>query len=163
MWPGVCQTSSRSLADGDRVSLVDEPLELHGGHFHVDILSVDLGKRLDEVSLGQRFGRQAMAADGRLQGLLEMGQALDVIDVGVGGNDRLAIRKWEIKLPDQFENLIGRVLKADIHQQPLGRIVDQIHIAPQPLAGLVIDLDHMGKNGFTKQHDKRRRVTRYKA
>ncbi len=116
---------------------------------------LDLRERLDQVSLGQGLGGQLMARDCRLQRLLEMGEALDVIHVGVRGDDRLAVGKREIELPDQLEDFVGRVLKAHVDENPLRRVEDQIHVAPQPLAGLVIDLDHMGKDGLPRKHEER--------
>jgi hypothetical protein len=118
----------------------------------VNVLGVDYGERLDEVSLGQSLGGQSVAADGRLQSLFEMREALNVIDIGVSGDNCLAIGEGKIELPDQLENLIGRLLKANVDQNPFCPVEDQIHIAPEPLAGLVIDLDDVRKDGLARQH-----------
>ena len=41
--------------------------------------------------------------------LLEFRQALNVIDVCVRGDDRLATGQRKIELPDELQNLVGRM------------------------------------------------------
>ena len=139
----------------DHVAVVDQLVELDRRHFQVDVLGGDFGERLDPIAGGQRLGRQRMADDRRLQDLIELGQPLDVIDVGVGGDQHPALRQRKIELADQLDDLVDRFLEADVDQQPIGTVVDQIDVAAQPLAGLVVDLDHMGENRFTLQHELR--------
>ena len=104
---------------------------------------------------GQRFGGQRMADDLGLENLIQLGQALDVIDVGMRGDQHPAVRQRKIHLPDQLDDLVDRFVEADIDQQPIGAVVNQIDIAAQPLAGLVIDFDDMRENRFPLEHTKR--------
>ena len=80
---------------------------------------------------GQRLGRQWVTGDRRLEQLLDFGQPLDVIHVGVRGNQRLAIRQGEVELTDNLHDLVDGLVEADIDQQPLALVVHQVNIAAQ--------------------------------
>ncbi len=141
-------------ADRDHVAFVDQRVELHRRHFQVDVLRLDFGERFEPVALGQRLGRLGMPADRGLQSLFDFGQALNVIDVGVRGDQRFAIRQREIELADQIDDFVDRFLKADVDQHPLVLVEHQIDIAAQPLPGLVVHFDDMGKNWLALEHGK---------
>jgi hypothetical protein len=53
-----------------------------------------------------------------------------VVHVGVRGDDRLALGEREVKLTDQLDDLVDRVIEPDVDQQPLVSIVDQVDVAP---------------------------------
>ena len=95
-------------------------------------------------------------ADGRstvvLSNLLELGQALDVIDVGMRGDDRFAIRQRKIELADHFHDFIDGFIEADVDQQPFGLVVHQIDVATQPLARLIVHLDDVRKDRLPLEH-----------
>ena len=81
-----------------------------------------------------------------LSSLLDLGQALNVVDVGVRGDQRLAVRQRKIELADQLDDLVDRFLEADVDQQPLVPVEDQIDVAAQALPGLVVHFDDVGKD-----------------
>ena len=70
-------------ADANSVAVLNAVLHLHHGHVEMDILSRDLGVRDQLVARFQRLGGQRMACDCRLENLLGLGEALNMVDVGV--------------------------------------------------------------------------------
>ena len=64
-----------------------------------------------------------------LEQLLGLGQPLDVVRVGVGGDEHLALRQIEVHLPDEFDDFGDGVLVADVDQNgQLVAAVDQIDV-----------------------------------
>ena len=101
----------------------------------------------------ERIGRERMAGDRRLEHLLGLGEALDVVDVGVRGDQRHALREREVELPDDLEALVDRVFVADVDQRPTAVVVvNQIDRAADPPPGLVVQLDDVGEDGLTLEH-----------
>src|SRR5207244_2579495 len=88
-----------------------------------------------------------------LQQFLGAGNALDVVGIGVSGNQHLARGEVVIHLPDQIHNLGDRVQIADVNQQKLAAAVDEIDVDPEPTPGLIIQLDDMRKEVLPLQHD----------
>ena len=77
-----------------------------------------------------------------------------MIDVGVRGDQRDALREREIELPDDLQALVDRVFEADVDQRPTAVIiVNQIDAAANPPPRLMIQLDDVRKNGLTLDHD----------
>ena len=93
-----------------------------------------------------------MPTDVGLQRLLDFRQSLNVIDIGVRGDDRFAVRQRKIELADQIDNFVDRFLKADVDQHPFVLVEHQIDVAPQPLPGLVVHFDHVRKNRLALEH-----------
>ena len=142
------------VADADAVAIVDQRFDLHGRHVEVDVLGGDLG-------VGARACRPSssgLAASGWqvtvvLSSLLRLGEALDVVDVGVRGDQRLALREREVELPDDLEALVDRVFVADVDQGPAAVVVvDQVDGAADPPPGLMVQLDDVREEGLTLEH-----------
>ena len=94
-----------------------------------------------------------MGGDLRLEQLLGPGHALDVIGVGVRGDDHLAVGQVEIHPANQIDDLVGRFQIADVDQQELAAAVDEIDVDAQPPAGLVVHLDDVREQVLPGQHD----------
>ena len=127
--------------------------DLHRRHVEVHILGGDLGVGDELVARFERLGRERMAGDRRLEQLLRLGEALDVVDVGVRGDQRHALREREIELADDLQALVDRVFVADVDQRPVVVVVvDQIDAAADPPPGLMIQLDDVREQGLTLEH-----------
>ena len=87
----------------------------------MDVLGGDFGVRDQLVARFQRLGRQRMGGDRRLEDLLGLGEALDVVDVGVRGDQRHAFRERKIELADDLQALVDRVFVADVDERPVVR------------------------------------------
>ncbi len=87
-----------------------------------------------------------------LSNLIELGQALDVVDVGMRGDQHLALRERKVELADQLDDLVDRLFVADVDQQPLGPVEDQVDVAAHALAGLVVHFDDVGEDGLPLEH-----------
>ena len=152
VWPGVCQTSSLSLP-----TLIVSPSSTSASSFTGGIdrwiswaaISANV---LIAIAAGQGLGGQRVADDLGLQQLVDLGQSLNVVDVGVRGDQHLAVRQREIELADQLDDLVDRLLVADVDQQPLGVVVDQVDVAAQALARLDVHFDHVGKDRLALEH-----------
>jgi crotonobetainyl-CoA:carnitine CoA-transferase CaiB-like acyl-CoA transferase len=83
---------------------------------------------------------------------------LDMIHIGMRGDQRFAPRQGEVQLADQLDDLLDRIFVTDIDQNPLVAVEDQVHIAAQNMSRLVIYLDHVRKNGATLKHRGTREV-----
>src|SRR5262249_15657650 len=59
----------------------------------------------------------------------------------------------EIELADQLHDLVDGFVEADVDQQPFGSIEDQVDVAAEPLARLVIHLDDVRKDRFPLEHN----------
>jgi len=139
-------------ADPHAVALVDFAFDFDRRQGHVDALRRDFGETEQPIAAAERTGRQRMCRRGGPQHLFSFGQALDVIDVGVRGDDRPALRQRKIHVADQFHDLLDRVVVADVDQQPLVGVVNQVHVGPDHMAGLVVHLDDVRKNRLALQH-----------
>ena len=73
-----------------------------------------------------------MGGDDASEDLAGAGQPLDVVDVGVRGDDQLACGQAEIHLPDQLQDIGELVEESDVDQGELGSAVDQVDVDPQP-------------------------------
>ena len=94
-----------------------------------------------------------MPHDLGLEHLLKFGQALNMVDVGVRRHQHLALRKGKVKLPNELDNFVDRLVIAHVNQQPLRSVVDQVDIAPEALAGLHVHFDNVRKYRLPFQHD----------
>ena len=131
----------------------DQRVDLHRRHVEVDVLGGDLGVGHELVARFERLGGQRMGGDRRLEHLLGLGEALDVVDVGVRGDQRLALRERKIELPDDLQALVDRVLVADVDQRPVVVVVvDQVDAATDPPPSLVVQLDDVREQRLTLQH-----------
>ena len=65
-----------------------------------------------------------MAGDVGLENLFGFGQPLNVIDVGVRGDQGLAFTEREIKLANEIDHIVDGVFVADVEQRPLLVIVN---------------------------------------
>ena len=83
---------------------------------------------------------------------MQLGKALDVVDVGMRRNQALAVGQGKIELADQLDDRLDGVFEPDVDQHPIRTVVDQVDVAAQPLAGLVVHLDDMRKNGLPCEH-----------
>ena len=112
-------------------------------------ISANVAKRSPASS---RSAADGMGGDRRLEQLLGLGEALDVVDVGVRGDQRLALAEREIELADQLDAVVDRVLVADVDERPVGLVVDQVDAAADPPPGLVIQLDDVRKQRGPLEH-----------
>lgn len=140
------------FADGDDVSVVDLVFDLNGRHCHLQVLRLDDRQRLERVARGQRFNRVGMRRDGRLQNLLGFRQSLDVVDVGVSGDQRFATRERKVQSANDFDEVIDGLFVTNVDQDPFIGIMDQVDVAPKHFTGLEVQLDHAGKQGFSCEH-----------
>ena len=156
VWPGVCQTFSSQIADRDHVALVEQHIDLAGRHRDLEVLlGLDGGVGHDLVAGLQRLDAERMGGHLGLEQFLGAGEALDVVGVGVRGDDHLAGGQVEIHLPDQLDDLVDRVEVADVDEQELAAAVDEIDVDAQAPAGLVVHLDDVGEEILPRQHDRR--------
>ena len=72
----------------------------------------------------------------------------------MGGDQCPTLRQRKIKLADQFNDLIDRLLVADVDEHPVAVVENEIDTAADPIAGLVVDLDDTGKERTTFKHRK---------
>src|SRR5262249_59416810 len=79
--------------------------------------------------------------------------ALNVVGVGVRGDDHLAGGQVEVHGADEVDDLREGVEPADVDEQELGAAVDEIDVDPQAPAGLVVQLDHVRKEVLPLAHD----------
>ena len=69
------------------------------------------------------------------------------------GNEVFAIGQRKIHLANHIDDLVSRLFKTDIDQHPLPRIVYKINRTAEPLSGLVVHLDDIGKYFAAGQHE----------
>ena len=142
----------RQLAKLDFVALLQRAVDLHRRHRHVDLLGLDLGEGAELVAGFERGDGPRMGIDGGFEQLLGLGEALDVIDVGMRADQHFALAEREIHLPDHFDNLIDRILQADVDQDPFACVEDQINTAAQHLPGLEIHFEDVREDGLGGEH-----------
>src|SRR5207249_12139716 len=100
----------------------------------------------------QRLDGQRVGAHRRLEQFAGAGQALDVVGVGVRGDDHLAGRQAEVHAADQVDDLVHGVEVADVDEQPFAAAVDEVEVDAQAAAGLVVHLDDAGEQVFASEH-----------
>src|SRR5262249_34189918 len=76
--------------------------------------------------------------DLRFEQLLGAGQPLHVVGVGVRGDDHFASGQVEVHLPDQLDDLLNGVLKADVDEEEFLATVDQVDVDSHAAPGLVV-------------------------
>src|SRR5262249_52817776 len=130
-------------------------------------LQVDPARRhrnLDSLRLDGRIGRYLVAALDRLDALrvrrhlgleqlLGPSNSLNVIRIGVRRDDHLAHGQVEIHAPNQFDDFVHRFEKTDVDENEFAAAVDEIDIYAEPPTGLVVHLDHVGKEVAALEHD----------
>jgi hypothetical protein len=79
-------------------------------------------------------------------------ESLDVVSVCVCGHQIAAAGEGKIELSNEFDQVIDRILIADVQQHPVGTGMDEVHAASQPTTGLEIELDNVGKQFASFQH-----------
>jgi hypothetical protein len=77
---------------------------------------------------------------------------LNVIGVGVGGNQRFARREIEIHLPNQLDNIVHRIQVTDVNEEEFTAAVNEIDIDAQPAAGLIVHLNDVGEKVLPFEH-----------
>ena len=97
------------LADADLVAVFHQLFDLHGRHLEVNILGGDLGEGHQLVARFQRLGRKRVAGDRRFENLLRLGETLDVVHIGMRGDQRDALREWKIELANDLQAVVDRV------------------------------------------------------
>ena len=103
------------------------------------------------VSIGSTDLR--MGGDLGLEQLAGVGRSLDVVGVGVRGDEHLAGGQVEIHLPDQLDDLVDACRDSRCRSSSeLAAAVDEIDVDAQAPAGLVVHLDDVGKEIFPGQH-----------
>ena len=141
-------------ADLERVAVTDRPIDLHRRHLEMDVLRRDLGKRLDPVAALERLDRQGMGDDRSLEERLRLGQPLDVIDVGMRSDQPPAGREGEVELADHLHDLVDGLGVADVDEHPVAVVINEIDVATDPPARLVVHLDDTGENRAALEHRK---------
>ena len=134
------------VADPDSVPLVDRPVDLATGHWDVDALCVDACIGQDLVPFLDGGDALGVGGDLAAEDFAGAGEALGVIDVGVGGDDQLAGRQAEIHLADQLEHVRELIEEADVDRGELGAAVDEVDVHTQSTTGLVVHLQHARKD-----------------
>ncbi len=93
-----------------------------------------------------------MSRDGSLEQLLGFGEALDVVDVGVCSDERLAVSEGEVEHSDRLDDFIDDFFVADIDQNPLVLVIDEVDVATENSPQLVVDFDDVGEKRFALEH-----------
>src|SRR5207249_2328211 len=88
------------------------------------------------------------------QQLTGAGDPLNVVGVGMGGDDHLAGGQVEVHAPDQLDDLLHRIEIADVDQDELAAAVDQVDVHPEAPAGLKVHLDDTGEEVLPLEHDR---------
>src|SRR5579884_2532307 len=84
---------------------------------------------------------------------LSAGEALDVIGVGVRGDNHLAGGQVEIHLANQLDDFVDGIEVADVDEKKLVAAIEKIDVDAQAPAGLVVHLDDSGEEVLPRQHD----------
>ena len=79
----------------------------------------------------------------------------DLVDVRMRGDQCLASREGKVQLTDDFDEVVDGFFIADIDQNPLIGVVNQIDIAAKDFTGLEIQFDDAGEDRFSSNHDER--------
>src|SRR5262249_54183757 len=74
------------------------------------------------------------------------------IDVGVRGQDHLAVRQVEVHQADQLDDLVDGLLQADVDEEELAAAVDEIDVDAEGTARLVVHLDDVREDVFAWEH-----------
>ena len=127
-------------------------VDLARRHGDLDVLGLDGGVGQDLVAAFDGLDALGMGRHPGFEHVPGPGQALDVIDVGMGGDDHLARGQVEVHLADQLDDLVDRFQQADVDENELGAAVDEVDVDPEPPAGLVVHLDDVRKEIFPSQH-----------
>ena len=89
---------------------------------------------------------------GRGEHFLRFFEPLDVIDVGVRGDEVFAVSQGEVHLADHVDDFGHGVLVADIDQHPVGFGEHQINAASQAAPRLDVHFDDVGEDLTPGQH-----------
>lgn len=100
--------------DFDDITVRDLVLNIDRRHRHLEILRFDLRQRYQRVTRLKRFHRVGMCCDCRLQKLFRFCEPLNVINIGVGRNERFALGEREIQLSNDFYKILDGLFVADI-------------------------------------------------
>jgi hypothetical protein len=68
-------------------------------------------------------------------------------------HEHLAIRQRKIHLSDQLNDFVDRFVVTNVDQNPFWPIVNKIHVAAHPLAGLNVHFNDMGENWLANEHE----------
>lgn len=79
-----------------------------------------------------------MASDCRFEDLFRFRKALDVIDVGMRGDQRYALGERKVELSNQLNAIVDGVFEADVDQRPFVLVVNQVNAARYAPPRLVI-------------------------
>ena len=126
---------------------------LHGGIGISKFCALIVAKVMISSPVSSGFDAGRMGGDLRLEQFSGAGDALNVIGVGVRGDQHLAGGQVEIHLANQLDDLVDGVEIADVDQQEFAAAIDEIDIDAQPAAGLVVHLDDVRKEILPWQHE----------
>lgn len=84
-----------------------------------------------------------MRRDGGLEQLFGFREALDMVDVGVGGNECLAVGEGEVEHSDRLDDFVDDFLVANVDQNPLVLVIDEVDVATEHATQLVVDFDNV--------------------
>ena len=134
------------VADLQHVAFVNGLLQFQFREINRDSLSRYLGVGRHAVWFGQQANTIAVSNSGRRrQDVLGLFHTLNVIDVGVRCHKVFAIGQRKIHLPDHFNDLVNSILIANVDQQPVVAVENEIDAATKTAFGLIVHLDHMRK------------------
>ena len=146
----------RHTANLDFVAVLQLTVDLEGRHIHVDLLGLDLCEGPQLVAGFERRNGPRMSKDGGFQELFRLGHALNVIDVGVSGDQHLALAEREIHVADQLNDFLDGFIEANVDQQPIAAVKNQIDAAAENLPRLEVHFDHIRKNRLAGEHEQSR-------
>jgi hypothetical protein len=93
-----------------------------------------------------------MSRDRRLEQLFCFGEALNVVYIGVGGDECLAVGEGEVEHPNRLHDFVDDFFVANVDQNPLVLVIDEVDIATENSPQLVVDFDDVWENRFALKH-----------
>ncbi len=143
------------VANLDGVAIVDAVFDGDGRHVEVDVLGSNLSEGGELVARFEVFGGERMGGDRGFENLFGFGEALDVVDVGVRGDERLAFAKRKVEFADEVDDVVDGVFVADVEEGPCVVVVDQVGAAGDAAARLMVEFDDVGEEGSPLEHGSR--------
>ena len=75
-----------------------------------------------------------------------------MIHIRMRGKECFALGKREVQITNQVNDLVDIVFIADVDEQPLVLIINQVEIATDQVPGLDIQFDDIWENRFASDH-----------
>ena len=134
------------IAECQPVALVDRLVQFYSRHVDRDALGTDFRIRRHPVAFGQQPGCIGVSAGLRTgQQFGRTPESLHVVDIGVSCDQVPTLGQRKIQASDDLDDLLNRILVADVDQSPFGTVVDQVDATSQSPSRLIVHLDHAGK------------------